>query len=67
MLFATTVATAYSFAESLREVGISAETIEGNRSREDRNLIYKRYREGEIRVLTNCMVLTEGWLFPVSI
>jgi superfamily II DNA or RNA helicase len=64
VLFAPTVATAYSFAESLRAYGISAETIEGNTSSEDRKLIYKRYEAGEIKVLSNAMVLTEGWDAP---
>jgi superfamily II DNA or RNA helicase len=64
VLFAPTVATAYSFAQSLNDVGIETAVIEGSISSEDRQLIYKRYREGEIRVLSNCMVLTEGWDAP---
>jgi hypothetical protein len=64
VLFAPTVATAYSFAQALRDSNIPAETIEGNTSTEDRKLIYKRYEAGEIRVLCNAMVLTEGWDAP---
>jgi hypothetical protein len=64
VLFAPTVATAYSFAQSLNDAGIETAVIEGSISSEDRALIYKRYREGEIRVLSNCMVLTEGWDAP---
>lgn len=64
VLFAPTVATAYSFAEDMRKEGIRAETIEGHTPSEDRKLIYKRYEQGEIDVLTNAMVLTEGWDAP---
>jgi superfamily II DNA or RNA helicase len=64
VLFAPTVASAYAFAEALNDAGIPAATVEGNISTEDRALIYKRYEAGEIRVLSNCMVLTEGWDAP---
>jgi hypothetical protein len=64
VLFAPTVATAYSFAQSLRDSGIEAATIEGNTPSEDRALIYKSYEAGEIDVLCNAMVLTEGWDAP---
>jgi superfamily II DNA or RNA helicase len=64
VLFAPTVASAYAFAEAFNEVGIPTETVEGNISSEDRALIYKRYETGEITVLANCMVLSEGWDAP---
>ena len=64
VLFAPTVASAYAFAEAMNAAGIPAETVEGNISAEDRALIYKRYEAGELKVLCNCMVLTEGWDAP---
>ena len=64
VLFTPTVATAYSFAEDLNAAGIVTETITGTTSSEDRKLIYKRYRTGDVQVLSNCMVLTEGWDAP---
>lgn len=64
VLFAPTVATADSFADSLRAAGIVTELITGETSREDRDLIFKRYAAGEIQVLSNVMVLTEGWDMP---
>jgi superfamily II DNA or RNA helicase len=64
VLFAPTVASAYAFAKAFNEAGIPTETVEGTISSEDRALIYKRYEAGEIRVLANCMVLTEGWDAP---
>jgi superfamily II DNA or RNA helicase len=64
VLFAPTVASAHAFAEAFDKAGIVAEAIEGNTDSEDRALIYKRYEAGEIDVLANCMVLTEGWDAP---
>ena len=64
VLFTPTVATAYSFADDLNAAGIRTEVITGTTSTEDRNLIYKRYQAGETQVLSNCMVLTEGWDAP---
>jgi superfamily II DNA or RNA helicase len=64
VLFAPTVASAYHFSNAFELAGIPSAVIEGTMSREDRALIYKRYDEGEIRVLHNCMVLTEGWDSP---
>lgn len=64
VLFAPTVRAAYHFADALNAAGITAATIEGGTAIEDRELIYKKYREGEIQVLSNCMVLTEGWDAP---
>lgn len=66
VLFAPTVATAYSFAQALRDAGLTAETIVGETPKEDRELIYKRYNAGEIDILTNAMVLTEGWDSPAT-
>jgi superfamily II DNA or RNA helicase len=64
VLFAPTVATAYSFAADLQAAGIVTEVITGATATEDRELSYKRYAAGETQVLSNCMVLTEGWDAP---
>jgi len=64
ILFAPTVSSAYQFADDLRAVGISTETITGSTPVEDRRLAYKRYRAGDVQVLANCMVLTEGFDMP---
>lgn len=64
VLFAPTVATAQAFAEALTAAGIPAETVTGATSLEDRALIYKRVRHGDTQVLSNCMVLTEGFDMP---
>lgn len=72
ILFAPTVATAYAFAEALREAGITADTIHGGLALGDkknpepgtRRYILRAHKAGEFQVLTNCMVLTEGYDDP---
>ena len=72
ILFAPTVASAYLFAEALREAGITADTIHGGLPLGDRDnpapgtrrYILRAHKAGEFQVLTNCMVLTEGYNDP---
>lgn len=64
VVFTPTVATAQSMADALNDIGISAATIWGDMSREARATALKWYRAGEVQVLTNCMVLTEGFDAP---
>jgi hypothetical protein len=64
ILFAPTVDTAVSFADDLNADGIVTEVITGETSKEDRTLIYKRFEAGDVHVLSNCMVLTEGFDAP---
>lgn len=64
VLFAPTVASAQEFSYALTRAGIASAVIHGGMPGEDRALIYKHYEAGDIRVLTTCMVLTEGWDAP---
>ena len=64
VLFAPTVETTKVFAEDLNDAGIPTEVITGETPYEERQLIFKRHRIGETQVLSNCMVLTEGWDAP---
>lgn len=72
ILFAPTVATAYQFAEALREAGITADTIHGGLPLGDkkhpepgtRRYILRAHKAGEFQVLTNCQILTEGYNDP---
>jgi superfamily II DNA or RNA helicase len=64
VLFAPTVAAAEAFADDFNAAGIRTEVITGATSLEDRELIYKRARHGDTQVLSNCMVLTEGFDMP---
>lgn len=61
VVFCSTVAHAEHVAEAFRAAGITAACIEGNMSGADRRGVLARYDRGEIQVITNVAVLTEGW------
>lgn len=62
--FTPTVATAQALADALNAVGIKAAAVWGDMPKEDRSATLKRYEAGDLQVLTNCMVLTEGFDAP---
>lgn len=64
VLFAPLVRSANTFAEAFRNAGVHAVVIHGGMPTEDRRLALKQYEAGEIDVLCNAMVLTEGWDVP---
>lgn len=64
VVFAPSVSVAELTAEALNERGIPAEVIQGNTPVAERGEIYERFRTGRTKVLSNCMVLTEGWDAP---
>ncbi|WP_069885252.1 DEAD/DEAH box helicase [Streptomyces luteocolor] len=64
VVFTPTVATAQAAAESLRSVGITAAPVWGDMGRDERRATLARYVAGDVQVLTNCMVLTEGFDAP---
>lgn len=64
VVFTPTVATAQSMAEAFTAAGIPAAAVWGDMPRDDRAATLDRYRAGDIQVLTNCMVLTEGFDAP---
>jgi ATP-dependent helicase IRC3 len=64
LVFTPTVETAQLTAAAFRHRGVAAESVSGGTSMEDRRLILKRFDRGEIDVVVNCMVLTEGYDAP---
>lgn len=62
--FAPTVESAHHFAEAFNEAGIPSAVVSGSTPREERRLILKRLHAGEIQVVWNCAVLTEGFDEP---
>jgi DNA or RNA helicases of superfamily II len=48
-------------AKAFQEAGMKAEAVYGDMNTDYRKSILKAYGHGEIQVLTNCEVLTEGW------
>lgn len=64
VVFAATVAHAEDVAQAFRDAGIPAECVHGELSSAERQAVLDRLTRGETQVVTNCMVLTEGWDYP---
>lgn len=64
ILFAPTVATAQIFAEAMTDEGFRCEAIWGDMPMDDRRRVLREFDEGKIDILSNCMVLTEGFDSP---
>ncbi len=62
--FCANVAHAMSMAETYRAAGVTAMCVHGQMSRADRALALELFSAGEIKMLTNCNVLTEGFDEP---
>lgn len=62
--FLPTVASACVMREAFVDQGVTAEVLHGNLGTEDRRSILKRFAAGEVQVLVNCMILTEGFDAP---
>lgn len=66
IIFAPTVKTAKVFAESFNAKGIKTAAIWGAMPEEDRRLVIKRFISGDLQVISNCMVMTEGTDLPMA-
>jgi superfamily II DNA or RNA helicase len=64
VLFAPLVRSARVFAAAFRAAGISSAVVHGGMPKQDRKAILAAYERGEIQVVCNAMVLTEGWDSP---
>ncbi len=64
VVFCSTVAHAAHVAEAFNAAGISTGLIHGDLPGEERRNILAAFARGEIRVITNVAVLTEGWDHP---
>lgn len=64
VVFTPTVETATDVADSFNDAGIKTAVISGNTPTPERQKIYEDYRQGRTQVLSNCMVLTEGFDAP---
>lgn len=63
--FGVTVEHAKALASAFNEAGIPAAMIAGSTPKDERKKFYTQFRSGEIKVLTNVMVLTEGFDEPL--
>lgn len=64
LCFTPSVAMAEEVARRFNEAGIPAAALSGSTPEDERAEIIRRYRTGEIQVLANCAVLTEGFDAP---
>lgn len=64
VVFAINVAHSQHITERFVEAGVRAEHLDGTVPAIARAAILRRLRTGETTVLSNCMVLTEGWDLP---
>ena len=62
--FGCTVQHAMNLANCFMAHGIKAATVYGDMHKDERSKILKQYADGEIDVITNCAVLTEGFDAP---
>ena len=63
-VFCASVKHSIHIRDRFREAGIMAEHLDGETPNEERDAILAKLASGEIEVLTNCAVLTEGWDCP---
>lgn len=64
VVFTPTVDTAHQMAEVLNGAGFSTAAVWGDMPTDERRRVLAGYERGDIQILTNCMVLTEGFDAP---
>ena len=62
--FAVNVAHSVHIRDEFIKSGVRAEHIDGSTPKPERDASLARLASGEIELVTNCMVLTEGWDMP---
>src|SRR6185369_6377204 len=62
--FAVNVPHAMHIRDEFLKSGVRAEHIDRDTPKFERDAILSRLSTGEIELITNCMVLTEGWDMP---
>ncbi len=64
IVFVANVRHAEHVALEFRKHGVAAQAVTGQQKKEERRRIIDAYSRGELQVLTNCAVLTEGFDAP---
>lgn len=64
LCFTPTVDSAYQFADAFTQAHIPAAVVHGGLGKLERRLILKRLAGGDVQVVVNCAVLTEGFDDP---
>lgn len=66
LAFTVDVAHAHALAQTFADAGVRAVPLSGETPKDDRRIMLRQYLEGQIQVITNCMVLTEGTDLPLT-
>jgi superfamily II DNA or RNA helicase len=64
VVFATSVGHSIHITGEFQKSGVRAEHIDGSTPKDERDSILSRLASGDLEVVSNCMVLTEGWDSP---
>ena len=64
VIYAVNVAHSVHIRDEFRRAGVLAEHIDGTTPIEERDRILAQLAAGQIEIITNCQVLTEGWDCP---
>jgi DNA repair protein RadD len=64
VVFATGVQHSIHIRDEFIRSGVKAAHIDGSTTKEERDAILRKLERGDLDVVTNCMVLTEGWDMP---
>lgn len=64
VVFAVDVEHSKAITAAFAAAGIAAEHLDGSTPRDARDAILGRLRAGQTQIVSNCMVLTEGWDLP---
>jgi DNA repair protein RadD len=64
VVFAVNVAHSIHIRDEFVRAGVRAEHIDGSTPKPERDATLARLGSGEIELVSNCMVLTEGWDMP---
>ncbi len=66
LAFTATVEQAGALAATFRNAGVMAEAVAGTTPLDEREAILERFKRGEVPVVCNCQVFTEGVDVPVA-
>ena len=64
LAFCADIAHVHGLADAFADAGIPAAGIDSNMGMQERKDILRMFRDGEIKVLANCGILTEGFDMP---
>jgi superfamily II DNA or RNA helicase len=64
VVFTPTVSSAQVMTDAMNAAGIPTATVWGGMGKDERAAALDRYKAGDLQVLANCMVLTEGFDAP---